>query len=96
MADHAWHIFHIILKKDLPVSRNQFIEMMADRGIGTSVHYKPLHRMTYYREHYGLLPEDYPNAERIWKGCVSLPIYPSLSDADLDYICSTITSILKE
>lgn len=96
MADHAWHIFHIILKKDSPVSRNQFIEMMADKGIGTSVHYKPLHRMTYYREHYGLLSEDYPNAERIWKGCVSLPIYPSLSDDDLGYICSTITSILKE
>jgi len=70
--------------------------MMSERGIGTSVHYKPLHRMIYYREHYGLRPEDYPNAERIWKGCVSLPIYPSLSDDDLDYICTTITSILKE
>ena len=57
MADHAWHIFHIILKEDSPVSRNQFIEMMAERGIGTSVHYKPLHRMTYYREHYGLKAE---------------------------------------
>jgi len=96
MADHAWHIFHIILKEDSPVSRNQFIEMMVERGIGTSVHYKPLHRMTYYREHYGLRPDDYPNAERIWKGCVSLPIYPSLSDDDLDYICTTIISILKK
>ena len=94
MADHAWHIFHIILKEDSPVSRNQFIELMAGRGIGTSVHYKPLHRMTYYRERYGLRPEDYPNAERIWKGCVSLPIYPSLSDEELDYICTSITEIL--
>jgi len=96
MADHAWHIFHIILKEDSPVSRNQFIEMMAERGIGTSVHYKPLHRMAYYREHYGLQPGDYPNAERIWKGCVSLPIYSSLSDEELNYICTTLTSILKE
>lgn len=94
MADHAWHIFHIILKENSPVSRNQFIEMMAERGISTSVHYKPLHRMTYYREHYGLRPEDFPNAERIWKGCVSLPIYPSLSEKDLDYICSSIIELL--
>jgi len=95
MADHAWHLFHIILKDNAPVSRNRFIELMAEKGIGTSVHYKPLHRMTYYREQYGLRPEDYPNAERIWKGCVSLPIYPSLSDEDLEYICSTITTILQ-
>ncbi len=95
MEDHAWHLFHIILKDGAPVSRNRFIELMAERGIGTSVHYKPLYRMTYYRERYGLRPEDYPNAERIWKGCVSLPIYPSLSDGDLDYICSTIISILQ-
>lgn len=94
MADHAWHIFHIILKENSPVPRDQFIEMMSERGIGTSVHYKPLHRMTYYREHYGLRPNDYPNAERIWKRCVSLPIYPSLSDGELDYICSTISLLL--
>ena len=95
IADHAWHLFHIILKDNAPVSRNHFIELMAERGIGTSVHYKPLHRMTYYREQYGLRPEDYPNAERIWKGCVSLPIYPSLTDEDLDYICSNVAEILK-
>jgi dTDP-4-amino-4,6-dideoxygalactose transaminase len=94
MEDHAWHLFHVILKDNAPVGRNRFIELMAEKGIGTSVHYKPLHRMTYYRKRYGLLPEDYPNAERIWKGCVSLPIYPSLSEDDLDYICSNIVSVL--
>ena len=95
MSDHAWHIFHIILKDDSPVSRNQFIEKMAGKGIGTSVHYKPLHRMSYYREYYGLRSENYPNAERIWKGCISLPIYPSLTDDELDYFCSALASILK-
>lgn len=96
IADHAWHLFHIILKDNAPVSRNRFIELMTERGIGTSVHFKPLHRMTYYRERYGLRPEDYPNAERIWKGCVSLPIYPSLSDEELDYICLSIIEILTK
>ena len=94
MADHAWHLFHIVLKDEAPVGRNRFIEEMAEAGIGTSVHYKPLHRMTYYRERYHLRAEDYPNAERMWKGCVSLPIYPALTEDDLAYICQTVKSIL--
>ncbi len=95
MADHAWHLFPIILKRNAPVSRDHFIELLGERGIGTSVHYKPLHRMTYYRERYCLKPEDYPNAERIWKGCVSLPIYSSLTDDELEYICSAVADILQ-
>ena len=93
-ADHAWHLFPIVLNQKANLSRNRFIEVLAENGIGTSVHYKPLHRMTYYREQYGLRPEDFPNAERIWEGCVSLPIYPTLSDDDLGYVCETIRQIL--
>lgn len=95
MADHAWHLFQIILGKDASVSRNRFIELLAEQGVGTSVHYKPLHRMTYYRQRYGLRAEDFPNAERIWRGCVSLPIYPALSDDDLEYVCRTIRQTLQ-
>jgi dTDP-4-amino-4,6-dideoxygalactose transaminase len=95
LADHSWHLFYVILKDKAPLSQNRFIEAMSEQGIGTSVHYKPLHRMTYYRERYGLRAEDFPNAEKIWQGCVSLPIYPSLTEYDLDYICSTIKKILK-
>jgi dTDP-4-amino-4,6-dideoxygalactose transaminase len=94
MADHAWHLFSIVLNERSRVPRNRFLELMAEKGIGTSVHYKPLHRMTYYKERYGLRTEDFPNAERIWKGCVSLPIYPTLSDEELDYICKSIRDIL--
>lgn len=96
LSDHAWHLFVIILKDDAPLSRNRFIELMAERGIGTSVHYKPLHRMTYYRERYGLAPEDFPEAERIWRGCVSLPIYPTLTDDELAYVCETVRVLLAD
>jgi dTDP-4-amino-4,6-dideoxygalactose transaminase len=92
--DHAWHLFYGILTPEAPVSRNRFIALMGERGIGTSVHYKPLHRMTYYRDRYALRADDFPNAEKIWQGCVSLPIYPSLTEEDLDYICATIRNIL--
>jgi dTDP-4-amino-4,6-dideoxygalactose transaminase len=94
LEDHAWHLFWIVLNDKSPVRRNVFIEKMDEAGIGTSVHYKPLHRMTYYRERYDLKPEDFPNAERHWKGVVSLPIYPTLSDEELDYVCRTIRKIL--
>ena len=68
---------------------------MSEAGIGTSVHYKPLHRMTYYKEKYNLNPSDYPNAERTWRGNVSLPIFPFMKEDDLDYICEIIKDILK-
>ena len=94
-ADHAWHIFPIVLKPDAPVARDRCIELLAEKGIGTSVHYKPLHRMTYYRETYGLKPEDFPNAEAIWHGFLSLPIYPALTDGDLAYVCDTLRAVLS-
>jgi dTDP-4-amino-4,6-dideoxygalactose transaminase len=96
IEDHAWHLFPIIIKPEAPVSRNEFIEQMSRYGIGTSVHYKPLHRMSYYRNTYQLDEKNFPNAERIWKGTVSLPIYPDLTNAELKYICSTIRKILSD
>ena len=90
MEDHAWHLFWIVLNERAMISRDAFIENLTAAGIGTSVHYKPLHRMTYYRERYGLKPEQFPNAERHWRGVVSLPIYPSLTNRELEYICGII------
>lgn len=92
--DHAWHIFAIVLNEKAKITRNRFIELMTEAGIGTSVHYKPLHQMTYYKERYNLKPEDYPNAEKTWKGNVSLPLYAYMDDQDLEYICETIKKIL--
>jgi len=92
--DHSWHLFPIVLRPEAPLERDRFIERLAEKGIGTSVHYKPLHRLAYYRDRYGLRPEDYPNAERLWRGCVSLPIFPSLTDAELGYVVETIRSLL--
>jgi len=92
--DHAWHLFSIVIRPEAPVSRNAFIEKMAEAGIGTSVHYKPIHRMTYYRERYGLKPEDFPNTERIWQGTVSLPIYSSMTDSELSYVAETVRRII--
>ncbi len=94
-ADHAWHLFPVVLRDAAPLSRNQFIEELARRGVGTSVHYKPVHRLRYYAERYGLRPEDFPNAERLWRGCVSLPIYPSLTVDETTYVAEAIREVLS-
>jgi len=93
--DHACHLYPVIVKEKAPVSRNAFIEAMGDYGVGTSVHYKPLHRMTYYRDLYELNPDDFPNTEYIWKGTVSLPVYPGLSEEGLEYTCSAVKRVLR-
>jgi dTDP-4-amino-4,6-dideoxygalactose transaminase len=92
--DHSWHLFPIILKSEARHSRNEMIRLLAERGIGTSVHYKPLHRMTYYRERYGLRAEDFHNAERIWAGTFSLPIYSLLTETELEYIVTTLWELI--
>jgi dTDP-4-amino-4,6-dideoxygalactose transaminase len=93
--DHSCHLYPILILDNSPVTRNGFIELMASHGIGTSVHYKPLYRMTYYRDAYNLDPDDFPNSEYIWKRTVSLPVYYGLPYEDLNYICQTIRLILQ-
>jgi len=88
--DHAWHLFWVVINTRSKMDRVHCMEFLNEAGIGTSVHYKPLHRMTYYRQRYSLQPSDYPNAERHWQGVVSLPIYPSLSNDELMYICNKL------
>lgn len=95
LADHSCHLFWLVLKESAPISRNRLIELLNEAGIGTSVHYKPLHRMTYYRERYQLSEQDFPNAERHWRGCVSLPIYPGLSNEELAYVVAEVKRNLK-
>lgn len=94
IEDHAWHIFQIVLNEKSPLSRNELIDKLAEAGIGTSVHYKPLHRMTYYRDYYSLRPDDFPTSEKIWRGNLSLPIYPFLTMEQLEYVVETISSLL--
>jgi dTDP-4-amino-4,6-dideoxygalactose transaminase len=94
-SDHAWHLFVVTLRPEAPVGRAELIESLASCGIGTSVTYKPLHRMSYYRERYGLEPSSFPQAERMWAGCLALPIYPCLTDDEVDYVCDWLWRFLR-
>lgn len=91
--DHSWHLFPIVIRPDSSISRNDFIEKISEKGIGVSVHYKPIHRMSYYKETYSLNPNDFPNSEKIWTGTVSLPIYPDLTMKSLEFVSNTVKSL---
>ena len=62
-------------------------------GIGTSVHYKPVHMHTYYSKKYGLIENDYPRARELYNIVITLPLYPKLKDKEVDYIISSIEKI---
>jgi len=94
MEHHAWHLFPVVLTPDASLGRNSFIEKIMERGIGMSVHYKPVHRMTYYRDHYKLAPGDFPNAERTWRGNASLPIFSSMTQEELAYISTVVHDLI--
>ncbi len=92
---HAWHLFVLRLTEHASVSRNRFIERMAEKGIGTSVHFIPLHLHPYWRERYGLKSEDYPNATRAFEAAASLPIYTRMTEEDVQRVIHAVREILS-
>jgi dTDP-4-amino-4,6-dideoxygalactose transaminase len=93
---HSWHLFIIRLRPaQLSRSRDLVIEDLKRAGIGTSVHFIPLHMHSYYDSHYGYKKGDFPNAEDAYERAISLPIYPDMSDADVEYVAAMIKTIVR-
>jgi dTDP-4-amino-4,6-dideoxygalactose transaminase len=89
--DNGWHLFVVRLRPDrLAIGRDRFVAELQQRGIGTSVHFIPLHLMSYYRQRYGLHPEDFPVALRLYRAALSLPIYPSLTDEEIARVVAAV------
>ena len=94
---HAWHLYIVRLALgELSIDRADFIDRLNEAGVGTSVHFIPLHMHPLYRDEYGYREGDYPVAERTFERFVSLPLYPSPSDADVERVCDAVTRICVE
>jgi len=92
--NHAWHLFIVrIREKKLAITRDQCIEELQKKGIGVSVHFIPLHTMKYYRERYGLKPDDFPAAMECSRACISLPLSASLSDDDVERVIGAVAEL---
>ena len=68
---------------------------MAERGIGTSVHFIPLHLHPYWKNRYGFSAEDFPVSYRLYRSCVSLPIYPAMTDENVATVINATREILS-
>jgi hypothetical protein len=92
---HSWHMFAPLIPLDrLTISRGEFIKAMHERGIGVGVHYQALHLTTAYRK-LGYAEGHFPNAERIGRETVTLPLFPGMQAADVDRVCEAVSEVLR-
>ncbi len=92
---HAWHLFPIRVTEAAALSRNQLVESLGAKGIGISVHYVPLHMHPYWRDRYHLKPEQFPASTKAYENMVSLPIYSTMSDADIGRVVAAVRDALS-
>jgi dTDP-4-amino-4,6-dideoxygalactose transaminase len=93
---HSWHLYVIRLNlQRLQIDRNAFIDELRRKGIGTSVHFIPLHIHPYYRETYGYQSDDFPVAYETYQRIISLPIYAKMTDNDVERVIKSVTDIVK-
>jgi dTDP-4-amino-4,6-dideoxygalactose transaminase len=91
-SNSNWHMFQVVLPTH--VKRGDFIQQMHAAGIGVGVHYPAIHLLTFYRQ-LGFKPGDFPAAEHIGAGIVTLPLFPAMRDQDVDRVCTQTTRIVK-
>jgi dTDP-4-amino-4,6-dideoxygalactose transaminase len=95
-CEHSWHLF--VLQIDftrLNVNRSEVMNALRAKGIGTQVHYIPVHLQPYYRTLYGHRQGDFPAAEQFYDRALSIPMYPTLSDDDVARVTTGFVDILK-
>ena len=94
LPGNSLHLFVIAMNLDKwQITRDELIEKLKDKGIGVAVHYKPIHQLTYYNDKYGYENDSYPRSNKLFKSIISLPIYPQLTNANVDYIVETMHNL---
>ena len=93
--DSSNHLYLIRVPNITPEKRNELIEKMAENGVTTNVHYKPLPMMTAYKA-LGWDIKDFPNTYDYYHNLITLPLHTCLTDEDVDYICETLRTVIRE
>ncbi len=91
---HAWHLYVLRLQASLKITRDEFIQRMAEKGIGCSVHFIPLHLHPYWRETYQLKETDFPCALANYQQAVSLPLYTKMTEEDQQKVIEGVKEVL--
>lgn len=93
---HAWHLFAPLINPEKAgMSRSEFMTKMKENNVGTGLHYQAVHLYPYYREHYGFKEGDFPHAETIGERVVSLPLFPSMTEAEQDLVVEVMHKVIR-
>jgi len=93
-VQHAWHLYVVVMSPEiLSIDRDEVIDELGKRGIGCSVHFIPLHLHSYYKQTWGYVRGQFPVAEKYFNGCISLPIYPTMTDAEIDRVIEAFRDV---
>jgi perosamine synthetase len=94
---HAWHLFPLRLRTErLRTDRNQFMEELRRRGVGCSVHWRPLHLHPYYEETFAWRAGHLPVASQVWTRLVSLPLFPGMRREERQHVVDVVGSLCAE
>ncbi|WP_035354353.1 DegT/DnrJ/EryC1/StrS family aminotransferase [Edaphobacter aggregans] len=94
---HSWHLFILRLRPGmLAAGRNDLVQQLKQAGIGTSVHFIPLHLHPYYRDRYGYRCGDFPHAEDAFSRCISLPIYPDMNETNVQRVTTAVEQFVQK
>ncbi len=95
-VEHAWHLYLLRLHLErLTITREAFIQALTKANIGSSVHFIPLHLHPFYRDTYQLVAEDFPVALNSYQRVISLPIYPGMTDEDVEDVIAVVEEIAR-
>ena len=90
-ARSALHLYIVLIDFDaIGTTCTAFMARLREAGVGTQVHYIPVYRHPYYAQRYDVDPAEYPEAERYYRRCLSLPIFPDMTDEDVEHVATTV------
>ena len=94
---HCWHLYVMRIRPEmLTIDRDQFIVELNERNVGTSVHFIPVHLMSAYRSRFGYQEGDFPNTEKHFDRIISLPLYPTMTDEQVQYVIDAVADIIEK
>ena len=94
--ESSWHLYPVIIDfSRLKIDRDRLIEALPAENVSSNVHYIPVHLMSYYRKTFGYKPEDFPTAYSLYLREISLPIYPQMTDREVNDVGEAIKKLLE-
>ena len=94
-TDPCYHLYTLRLGAESKISRDDLYLALRDKGIFCQAHYIPIYRQPYYVDRFNAVPERFPETEKYFASCLSLPLFPDMDEATFDYVIATVLSLIR-